>query len=183
MDRATKAVTVSMVIAVALLAAACGSKSSKPTTTAEWANGLCSAISTWKGSISSAADSIKGGDLSKSSLQTTANNVKTATSTFESSVKKLGKPPTKTGAQAQASVQQLSTQVSDGVTSIQSTVNDASGLTGILRAVPTVSATLLSMGNAVNSTYRSLQSLDPGGELTSAFSQAPACGGIVPSTG
>jgi hypothetical protein len=179
---ALKLVCSALVLSVGLVVAGC-SKSSKPTTTEAWADGLCSAITTWQGSISSAADSIKAGNVSKSALQSSAGNVKSATDTFASSVKKLGKPPTKAGAQAQQSVEALSGQLQDSAESIQTTVSGASGLTGVLGAVTSVSATLLTVGNDVRTTYNSLQQLDPSGELKTAFNQAPACKSLTQSSG
>lgn len=181
-SKCLRVIGVALVVALSLAAAGC-SKSSKPTTTTDWANGLCSSITTWKSSISAAASSIKSGNVSKSSLQTTVNNVKSATSTFESSVKKLGKPPTKAGAQAQQSVQQLSTEVGNGVQSIETAIDNASGLTGVLSAVSVVSGTLVTMGTEVSSTVTSLQQLDPSGELTTAFKQADNCSSLISSTG
>jgi hypothetical protein len=171
-----------LVLSVAMVAAGC-SKSSKPTTTEEWANGLCTSITTWKGSVSTAADSIKAGNVSKSALETSAGNVKAATSTFASSVKKLGKPPTKAGAQAQQTVETLSQQLQDGVQSIQTTVSGASGVTGVLSAVPSVTATLLKLGTDVTLAYTSLQQVDPSGELSTAFNQAPACKSLTQTSG
>jgi hypothetical protein len=170
-------------IAVAVVSVGCSKSSSKPTTTADWANGLCSSISTWQGAMASATGSLKPGNLSKSSLQTTADNVKSATSTFESDVKKLGVPPTKAGTQAQQSVQTLSQQVGDSVQKIETAVGDASGVSGILSAISVVSTTLITMGLQVTSTYQHLQTLDPTGELTDALTQAPACKTLVPTPG
>lgn len=171
--------SLAVMVAVTLVAAGCG-KSSKPSTTADWANGLCTSINTWKGAISSATDSVKAGNVSKSALQSTADNVKSATSTLQSDVKKLGAPPTKAGPEAQQSVQTLSQQIGDGVQSIQNAVGDASGVSGVLSAIGVVSTTLVTMGTQVTSTYEHLQTLDPSGELTDAFNQAPACKNLVP---
>ena len=52
--------------AVALAAAGCGSSSSNNTTSAEtWANGVCSAFSTWETSMKGLQTTITSGGLSR----------------------------------------------------------------------------------------------------------------------
>src|SRR5689334_18401373 len=91
-----------LLVAVAVLAAGCGGKKENPTTA--WANDLCTSISTWEDSLTSAADSLKGGNLSKEGFQKAANDVKDATNKLSRDVKKLGKPPTESGDKAQQAV-------------------------------------------------------------------------------
>ena len=160
-------IALAVLLAVVLVAAGCGSKS-KTTSTSDWANGLCTAITT-------AASSLKAGNLTQQSVQSAADDAKTATDTLASDLKKLGKPDTEAGAQAKQDVDDLSTQIQDGVQTIQDTLNSASGLAGILSAVPTVTSSLQTMGNEISSTFTSLKQLDAKGELQTAFKQAPAC--------
>jgi hypothetical protein len=167
-------IALAVLLAVVLVAAGCGSKS-KTTSTSDWANGLCTAITTWKTSITTAANSLKAGNLTQQSVQSAADDAKTATDTLASDLKKLGKPDTEAGAQAKQDVDDLSTQIQDGVQTIQDTLNSASGLAGILSAVPTVTSSLQTMGNEISSTFTSLKQLDAKGELQTAFKQAPAC--------
>ncbi len=85
------------VVAVALLAAGCGSSSTKTTSTTDWVNGVCSSVATWQSSIKASTDSIKGGNLSQDSLKTAAGDMKSATETLQSDLKDLGKPNTQAG--------------------------------------------------------------------------------------
>jgi hypothetical protein len=158
-----------------LLAAACGS--SKPKSTADWANGVCSAMNTWTSSITSSADSLKSSGLSKESLQSTADDVKSATDTLQSDLKDLGKPDTPAGQEAKDAVDQLSGDLTSDADTIKSTVQGVSGISDVATAVTTVTTTLGKMGDQVSSTFTSLEQLgsDAKGELQTAFQQSSAC--------
>jgi gas vesicle protein len=159
--------------ALGLMAAGCGSKS--PPSSAEWVDGVCSSIVTWKDSLASSAQSLQGGNLSQDSLRNAADEMKSATDTLESDIKDLGKPESDTGQQAKDSVDQLSSELSDGADSIKSTVDDVSDVSGVVSATASVTATLGTMANQISSTVKSLQQLDPGGELQTAFNQSSSC--------
>ena len=166
------------VAAAAVLAAGCGSSSdssSDSTPTATWADGLCSAITTWTSSISAIGDTVKGGDLSKNTLTSAIDDAKTATQTFTDDLDGLGKPDTDAGKQAKASVDQLSTDLKAGVTKIEDALDGASGVAGIIAAAPVIVSTLTTMGTQVSSTIAGFESLDAKGELESAFKQSSSC--------
>ena len=96
-DRSVRFLGAAVVVALTILAAGCGSNKSADTTTTsstvDWANGLCSALSTYQASLTSAAKSVTG-NLSKSGLQDAVDQAKTATDTFVTTTKNLGKPDT-----------------------------------------------------------------------------------------
>jgi hypothetical protein len=163
------------VLVLAVLAAGCGSKSSQPMTTADWADGVCSSLTTWKSSITSSADSLKGGNLSQDSLQSAGDDVKSATDTLESDLKDLGKPDTQSGQEAQDSINQLSSDLTTDTDSIKTAVDGVSGLSGVASAAATVSATLATMQSQITSTVNSLEQLDASGELKTAFQQSSSC--------
>ena len=169
-------------LVVVVLAAGCGSNDSQPSSTADWADGVCTAITTWTDSIKSAADPIKSGDISKDSLQTAADDVKSATDTLESDLKDLGKPDTEAGQKAKDSLDQLSSDLSTNTDTIKSAVEDASGVSGIAAAVTTVGATLSTMQTQLKSAYTSLTQLDAKGELETAFQQASSCQQLTSSS-
>jgi hypothetical protein len=167
---------VALVIVIAALAAGCGSnESAAPATPADWANGVCSAINTWKDSLTAAAEPLKSGNISTDSLQTAADDAKSATDTLQSDLKDLGKPNTQSGQQAQDEIDQLSSDLQTDVDTIKSAADEASGAGGIASAAKTASTTLETMQTQVSSTITSLQQLDPEGELKTAFQQADSC--------
>ena len=174
----TKRLALTAALAVcALLAAGCGSSSdaSDATPTTEWADGLCSSITTWQSQITSIVDSLKGGNLSQDSLTAAVDDAEEATRNFTTSLKSLGRPDTEAGQQAQDSVDELTTQIEDDMTKIQDTVSNASGVAGVLAAVPTITTTIQSAGNQVADTISGFDTLDAKAELESAFKDTESC--------
>ena len=165
--------TLALVVVVAALTAGCGSK--KPMTTAEWANGVCSAVSTWKDSLTSAAEPLTSGNISKDSLQSAADDAKSATDTLQSDLKDLGKPNIEAGQQAQDQINTLASDLQADVDTIKNATNGASGVSGIASAVTTAKTTVSTMKTQVSSTFTSLKQLDATGDLTTAFQQADSC--------
>jgi phage-related protein len=178
-----RAALVSVVIAAAVLAAGCGksssTSSSSSTSPSDWANGLCSALTTWSTSVKSAAGSLKGGNVSESSLKSAAGDIKDASDTLVGDLKGLGKPNTTGGQQAKDAIDQLSSEVKTDVGKMQSAVDSASGLSGAVAAASAVSTTLSTMGNQINSTASKLDQADAKGELQKAFKDAPACSSLT----
>ncbi len=168
-----RVLSLAALLAVGVLAAGCGSD--EPSSPADWADGVCTAITSWTDSVKSAADPIKSGDISEDSLQSAADDVKSATDTLESDLEGLGKPDTEAGQQAKDSLDQLSSDLSTETDTIESAVEDVSGLSDIAGAVTTVSTTLATMQTQITSAYTSLTQLDAKGELKSAFQDASSC--------
>ena len=170
-------------LAVALLAVfltiGCGddddSGSSDASSTTEWAEGLCSAISDWTTSVSSATGSLKGDNLSEEGLKSAAGEVENATTTLVDDLKGLGKPDTEAGQKAKESLDQLAEDMDNEVAKIKSASDGASGVSGVLAAVSTISGTLSTMSQQLASTVSELEQIDVGGELEDAFEQADAC--------
>jgi hypothetical protein len=165
--------------ATALLAAGCGSKSSTTTettsSTVTWANGVCGAASTYEASLKSTAKSVPS-DLSKSGLQNAANQVKTATDTFVSTTKALGKPDTTAGQQAKQTLGTLGTELNNDVNTIE---DAASG--GVIAGIPAITSALATAQTQISTAFTQLKGLDAKGELSDAFSQASSCSSFTSS--
>ncbi len=177
---------IALAASLAFLAAGCGSSGGGSTTTSSstsasatdtWASGVCSSITTWQAAIKSAAGSVKS-DPTKNGLQTAAGGAKSATETLTSDLKGLGKPDTASGQQAKNSLDQLSTSLQQDVTAIENAVKGASGVSGVLTAVPTVTATLATMETQVKTTFKGLEA---NGELKTAFANSSACNSLTSS--
>lgn len=180
----SRLIVVSAVVVAAILAAGCGGSSDSDSSSdaspaSEWASGLCSAITTWTSAISSIGDSVRGGDLSMDTLTTVVDDARAATETFTSDLEALGKPDTEAGQQAKESIDQLSSAVKDEVATIEESLDEASGVAGILKAVPAVTAALAKMGTEVSSTISDLESLDAKGEFESAFEDSSSCSELM----
>jgi hypothetical protein len=158
---------------LAVVAAGCGK--SKPKTATDWANDACSAVTDWTTSISDATSSLRSGNVTKDSVQKAVNDAKDATKTLTKDLKSLGKPPTESGAQAQQTVQTLSGQIDEGVTTIQNTVASVNSISNAANAVTIIGSTLTVLKNDIKAAYNSLIQLKPGGELQQAFQQADNC--------
>jgi hypothetical protein len=169
-------------LAVALvLAAGCGgSDDSDTSATDQWADDLCSAITTWTGAISSATQELKS-NPSKDGLQSAADEAKSATETFSDDLKGLGKPDTEAGQQAKDELDQLSSELSDEAQKLEAATQDVSGVSGLASAVTSVTGTLTTMGSQLSSAFSDLQSLDAKGELESALEQSSSCQSLTGS--
>ena len=130
-------------------------------------------MSTYQASLTAAAKSLTG-NLSKAGLQDAADKAKTATDTFVSTTKGLGKPDTDSGKQAKATLDTLSSQLDADATAVKS-ASESSLLTGI----STASATLVTAQNQIKTAFDQLKGLDPKGELGDAFSQASSCSSLT----
>lgn len=162
----------------AALAGGCGGDDdggSGGTSATEWADGVCSAISDWTGSIKEATDSLQGGNLSESSLKSAGNDISDATSTFVDDLKGLGKPDTDAGDEAKESIDNLADTVDENVNKIEDAAGDVNSASSAAAAFSTVSAALTAMTQAISSTFQELEQADAGDELKSAFEDADSC--------
>jgi hypothetical protein len=166
------------VLVLAVLAAGCGGGgggSSDTMSAQDWADGVCSAISTWTDSIKSAGQSLTGGNLSKDSLGSTATDVKDSTAQLKDDLQGLGKPDTESGDEAKQSIDELSSNIQEDVDQMDSAIKDVQNGGSIMTAVTTVTGSLSTMSTQVQSTFNDLENLDPKGELESAFKNASSC--------
>ena len=174
-----------VVVALATLAAGCGGKSSSQSTpaastsaastsAADWANGLCSAVSTWSTSVQTTTTSLKG-NVTEDSLKSASADATKATDEFVNDLKGLGTPDTESGKKAKETLNTLAGQLKTNVQTIDKAVNEASGTSGALKAVSTVSSTLVTVGDQVTTAFTSIQQLDTKGELDKAFRNSEEC--------
>lgn len=170
-------------LAVAVvLVAGCGgggsSSSSSSPSPKDWANSLCSAITTWSNSVKTAGESLKSGSLSEGDLKNTTSEIRSATNTFAEDLKGLGKPNTDAGQQAKDAIDKLSTEIKSDVDTLQSAVNDAAGsgtTKGAVTAASSIATSLSTMSTQIASAASTLQQADAKGELEQGFRDAPAC--------
>ncbi len=165
----------SLVVALvaAFLASGCGGGDDNSATA--WADDVCSAITTWSDSITSTADSLRGGNLSEGAVKSAVDDLQSATSDFVDDVRGLGAPDTDSGEQAKESLDQLADDADESLSTIQSAVDDASGVSGVVQAVTAIGTALSTLGTQISSTFSELEQLDAGGELESAFKDADSC--------
>jgi hypothetical protein len=164
-------VAAALVGVLAVLAAGCGSdkSSSKDSSTTDWANGVCSAITNYRDSLTDAANAFKG-NVSKQGVDDALQAVQKATDSFVEEAKSLGKPNTDAGTQAKETLDTLSNQLNTDL----DTVKGASG-GGLVQSLSTVTGALSSAQSQVKTAFDQFQGLDVKGELSDAFKQASAC--------
>ena len=164
---------------MALLAAGCGSSSNNtPTTTSStvtWANSVCGAAVTYGSSLTAAAKSVTG-NPSKAGLQDAADQVKSATDTFVSTIKGVGKPNTPSGQQAKATLDTLATQLDTDSSTIQGATEDS-----VLAGVAAATGALATAQAQIKTAFSTLKGLDAKGELGQAFAQASSCSSLTGS--
>jgi hypothetical protein len=170
----TRAGGLILVVLVACLTGGCGGGDDESSATA-WADGVCTAITSWSASVTSTTDALRDGVTNTEALTGAVDDFESATDDFLEELRGLGAPETDAGAQAKESIDQLSDEIDDGVAQIDDAVDDASGVSGILDAVSKVTGSLSAMSSAVSSTYTTLAGLEPGGELEQAFRDADSC--------
>jgi len=139
-----------------------------------WANGFCSAIASWKGSLSSTIGSLQGGALTSNAVTSAVSDASDATKKLGSTLRKLGAPDTKSGQRAKEQVDDLAGRLEHEVGTIAAAVKQASGGAGVLEAIAVGSQTLARMRTEVTRTLERLRRLD-NGALTNGFLQADAC--------
>jgi hypothetical protein len=159
-------------IGAAILAAGCGGSDESATT--KWFDSVCSAVTTWQDSITKAGQSLKD-NPSKEGLESAFTDTKDATSNLSDDLKSAGKPDTESGEQAKEALDALGTQLDDGVTQMQDSVDGVSTVNEALTAVSAVSGALATMGTQIQSTVDDLRTLDAQGELQKAFDEADSC--------
>ena len=162
------------VVAAVLAATGCGSGSGDTSSAQDWADGLCSAVSTWTSSLQSTVSGLQG-NLNKESLTSAVDDAQSSTKDFTASLDDLGTPDTDAGKQAKESVDTLSSEIKADIKTVQDAVANISGVTGVLNAANVIKNAITKATTQVTSTLTSLQGLDAKGELEQAFKDAPSC--------
>jgi uncharacterized protein YukE len=179
-------VLVGLAALVVLAGAACGGSGGDSTTTnaaaatQDWANGLCTATNTYITSLTSLGDTLKGGNLTRDSLNSALDKAKSATQTFADDLKDVGSPPV-SDSKTKSVLDDLSDELSKDADTIKSALSDVSNATEALSAVSTVTGTLATVGTQISSAYSEIKQADPKGTVQDAFQNAPACSSLIGS--
>jgi hypothetical protein len=163
---------ISVLAAVGLLAG-CGGDSGS-STSEDYANDVCSNLSTWVTSVDGAAKSLGDAGLSidRDDVQTAVSDASEATDTLVDDLKQLGPPETEAGTEAKSQLDSLGTTLAQQVDMVEEALNSGGSA---LDLATTVTTALSTAADAVESKYQSLRGLDPGGELQDGFENAEDC--------
>src|SRR4051794_8163150 len=107
--------------ALALIAAGCGGDKDDTSGATPWADDVCTAVTTWTGSLNDAASSLSA-NLTRQGLDDAADDAKDATGTFVDELQGLGTPDTAAGAEAKDIVDQLASDLSDNARDIENAI-------------------------------------------------------------
>jgi hypothetical protein len=178
----TRILGATLAAGVALVAAGCGGDDQDVSASTQWAGDLCTAVNTWRSSISSTMSTLTQ-NPSRDGFEQAANDAKDSTETLIDTVRDLGSPGTESGDEAQSAVESLANDLQSDVDTIQDAVSEVSGVQGLLDAVSTVSATVAKISSQLSSTASDLSALrDVDDELRQSFEDAESCDGVVPGS-
>jgi methyl-accepting chemotaxis protein len=174
-------------VALALVPAGCGGDDDASTTTEssaeEWADNLCSALTTWRDDLETAADSFTDlSSLSEDSIREAVDDAKTATETLADSMRDLGRPDTSSGDQVETAVDDLATELENGAQELDDAVADVSSITDIPGAVGPITSTLTELTADVGNALQTIGDADAGDELETAFEDAGSCDELTDSS-
>jgi hypothetical protein len=113
-----------IVVAAGLAAAGCGGgdeESSATTAATEWADGFCTAFTSWTDDLQQIGDELTASP-SQDALGQAADDVKTATDTLLDDLRALGTPDTESGQEVKDSIDQLSTTLESDLDEVESAV-------------------------------------------------------------
>ena len=136
-----------LVLVLAVLAAGCGSKSSEPDSTADWADGVCSDNHDLEELDQVQRRLAQRRKPHAGLAEERGRRHASATDTLESDLKDLGKPDTQVGQQAKDPIDRLSSDLKTDTESIKTAVDDVWDLSDVPSAAATVSSTLAKMRN------------------------------------
>lgn len=177
----TKPLLATCIVVLALAAAGCGGSdesSSATTETApasEWADGFCTAVTTWTDDLTAIKDDFGLDDLSQDGLQAAADDVTALTQTLVDDLEALGAPDTESGEEVESSIDELASTLETELETIQTTIDETSGITELPGAAQDVLDSLSTMSTAFTSTLTTIGDADVQGELEDALASSPAC--------
>ena len=161
-----------MLIAVLVLAACGGDDGSA--SSEDYANDVCSSLSTWVADVEQTVRSLtdQGLSISRDDIQSAFDETKDATDSMVNDLEQLGTPETEDGQQAMDELDELATQLREQLDAIEQAIDSGGGVAAIAAQVSTA---VSAAANAVKTTFENLRGLDPGGELRDAFENAEEC--------
>lgn len=179
MHVARRSAALLVVAVLAVAGAGCGSDEAEVPAAQQWAGDLCTAVNTWRDAISTAVASITS-NPSQEGLEEAVDEATSATETLVDDVRDLGRPDTDAGDEASATVDELADEAESSLATINEAVDDASGGSGLLDAVSTISSTISAFSETLSESLDELRGLeDVDDELRSGFEDAEACDGLA----
>ncbi len=166
-----------LLVVVVLAVAGCGGDS-EPSASENYANEVCSSFSTWLTDVAEHGadghrrrprDDEGRPPVGRGRRRERHRQARTRT------WRRPGAPDTEDGQKAKSEVESLMSQIRDQLATIQSALDSNAG---ILSIASTVSASVSTALNDLETTYNNLKDLDPAGELRDAFENSDDCNSL-----
>jgi hypothetical protein len=165
-------------------AAGCGGSDdagAKPA--AQWADGLCSAVSTWTSAVTDATTRLQRPEsLGADGIGRAVDRVDEATRTFADEVRDLGRPDTASGDDVQDELSQLADELTSSADELGAAVDDSGGgLAELAVRLSSIAGTLAGMADSVGTAYDRIRNESGADELRRAFTSSAACQSLGPT--
>ncbi len=165
-----------LVLAVTVVGCGGDDGSASGTSTADWAEDYCAAITDWANELKLATDQLREfKTLSREGFEQAADDIRAATETFTGELRALGAPDIEAGEEARQAVETFATAAETDLVAIESAADNVSAVAGISKAVVSITASLTSMNEAFMTMVGTLRKIDPKEELQSALEDADSC--------
>jgi membrane protein implicated in regulation of membrane protease activity len=160
------------VLVIVLALAACGGDDKSASE--EYADDVCSSLSTWVADVQTTVESLTSAGLSidAEAVRTAADDIADSTQTLGDDLQGLGTPDTEDGQAAQDELETLTTELNTQAEAVQGALDSGGGAAAISATVLTAVSTA---AGGVSTAIQNLQGLDPAGELRDAFSSSEEC--------
>jgi hypothetical protein len=172
----TRLGVIAAVAAVMALFSTAPAHAKSSTSANQWANGVCSAVQTFADSVQSTLSGLRSAGSLDNASSMVKSGLDDATQQLETSLQKLGKPPTSDGAKAQSAVQNLSKQLKSDVPAVEALLNPPpSTPQEIASTFSQIGSEVQKAASQVESTANTLKGLKPNGTLQKAFQNSATC--------
>ena len=165
---------VACAIVLAVAAAGCGSSNDTQSQTEDWADGMCSSLADWQNNVVAAGEKVSKGDLSKSTLEETADGVADANKQLRDDLDSLGKPPTETVDKAKSALNQLGDDLNKNLEAIRDALAKTSG-NDVSFAITAVASSVQAMSQDLQNTSTQLKALQSDDTWKKAFNSSDSC--------
>jgi hypothetical protein len=163
-----------IILALALALAGCGGDDDNDSSaSADYANSVCSDLSSWIADQRDTLTSLQDAGLSitREDIQAAVGDVRDSTQVLVEDLRGLDPPQTDAGQEAKSELDSLGTTLTQQVDTVEQAL-DAN--TGVVALASTVTTALSTATDEVKSTLDDLQNLDTG-ELKDAFEDSDDC--------
>ena len=168
-------------IAVAALVMRLTADDNAQPSTTEWADSVCTSLSTWRSSITSLAD-VGGGTLTPEALGDKLDEANSATRTLVTELKDLGAPDLEAGDQLKQEVDSAANELESSFDTLKQGAEDAAAATSpaaFLRGLAALAPQFQALLDTISTTVDDLQNANVGedakAELQQAFQSASSC--------